>query len=93
MTTVQQIKDTEDLARSVGVRRGHIWTWAPGTAAEQDVMIVQFGIREGTDMIETRQVIRGGFTRDTTEWNELIHFVHMAVFCNDDREAYDKGTT
>lgn len=83
-----------ELAAAVGVRQGDVWTWSPGTPAEQDVEIVGFGTQGGEPVIETRQVMRGGFKRVTTEWNELTHFVHMAVFTCEaaDRDRYDKGT-
>jgi hypothetical protein len=80
-----------ELAAAVGIRQGHVWTWAPGTAAEQDVEIVGFGTQGGEPMIETRNIIRGGYDHHETIWNDLAHFVAMATFTSDDREAYDKG--
>lgn len=80
-----------ELAMAVGVHQGHVWTWAPGTPAEQDLVIVGFGTQNGEPMIETRNIVRGGYDHRDTVWNELIHFVHMAVFRDEDREAYDKG--
>lgn len=82
-----------ELAAAVGIRQGDVWTWAPGKAAEQDVVIVGFGTQGGESMIEVRKVIRGGFAHKETHWNELVHFVHMATFTCEvaERDQYDKG--
>lgn len=83
---------TEQLAAAVGVRKGDVWTWAPSREAEQDVEIIGFGVQGGDPVIETRGVMRGGYVHKSTYWNELTHFVHMAVFTCEvaDRDRYDK---
>ena len=93
MIAIEDITTPRELAAAVGVRQGDVWTWAPGTSAEQDVEITGFGIQGGVPVIETRGVIRGGFSHKDTHWNELAHFVHMATFTCElaERESYDKG--
>lgn len=82
-----------ELAARVGVRQGDIWTWCPGQPAEQDVEIVGFGTQGDRYVIETRQVMPGGFSRKETEWNTISDFVQRSVFtCEVAQRAtsYDK---
>lgn len=84
--------NVDELAAAVGAYTGDVWTCNPGGPVAQDVEITAFGEQGGTPMIETRDVMRGGFRRNSTEWNELTHFMHMAVLTCEraDRHTYDR---
>lgn len=47
--------------------------------------------RELARAVGIHQGHRGGYDHHGTTWNDLTHFVAMATFTSDDREAYDKG--